>query len=90
LARNSQAKIYRIRQPVGRVNHTTERDIRLCSPTYRGWRIVCIGDEIPALQRAIDDYWNKLYAEADGPAAKVAVLMQERALRAEPKEWRGP
>ena len=69
------------------MNHTTERDVGLCCPTYRGYRIACVGDEIPALQGAIDDHWNRRYLAAETPAAKVAVLVEERVMRHEPKDW---
>ena len=81
------ASIYRPRSSRIDPGHVAERDRGFIAPVYRGWKLSCTGAEIERLKREIDDYWITRYQTADTPAARVAVLMEERGMRFEPKDW---
>jgi hypothetical protein len=57
------------------------------SPVYRGFKLKCFGNELPAKQRAIDEFWSRAYLEAQSPAAWQAVFAQEKEWRGAPREW---
>jgi hypothetical protein len=89
--RASDTVIYnRRREPTGKT-HVSDGDLRgIITPTYRGWKLACLAGEIEAVKRRIDACWADRYLAADTPAGRVSVLMEERAMRYEPKEWTGP
>jgi hypothetical protein len=62
-------------------------DHGLVSPAYRGFKISCLSAELPAKQRAIDEFWSRAYFAAQTPAARQAVIEQEKQWRDAPREW---
>jgi hypothetical protein len=56
-------------------------------PVYRGFRVTCSASELPAKQKAIDGFWSRAYSAAQTPAARQAVIDQEREWRNAPREW---
>jgi hypothetical protein len=76
------------REPTGHT-HVADGDLRgIIAPSYRGFRLTCLAGEIEAVKRRVDAYWADRYQAADTPAERVAVLMEERASRFQPKDWR--
>ena len=46
-----------------------------------------VGGEIERLKRAVDAHWSEHYLAAGSLAEREAVLMAERGMRFEPKDW---
>jgi hypothetical protein len=84
------ASLYRdrIREPIGRTHRADASDPPgTVQPVYRGFRLACLAAQIPALQRAIDEHWSRRYSAEETPAGRVQVLMEERVMWNEPKDW---
>lgn len=77
-----------IHKPCSIQKHFTDREPPgLLTPVFRGFRLACVAGEIEKLKRDIDDYWAARYLAEGTPAGRVGVLMEERNLRHNPREW---
>jgi hypothetical protein len=91
-ARQSQATIYK--QDRARHYSTGPHMTGACAadhgeiaPVYRGFKLTCTSTDLPRLQKAIDKFWLNAYFGAQTPAAREAVVQQEKEYRCAPREW---
>jgi len=83
--RTNTASIYRHRKDLG---HVASHDLQgIIAPHYRGFKLACLASEVEAAKRKVDTYWDARYQAEATPAGRVAVLMEVRAMRSEPKNW---
>jgi hypothetical protein len=74
--------------PTCRKTHIADGDLQgIIAPVYRGFHLHWLGGEIERLKRAVDAHWSERYLAAGSLAEREAVLMAERGMRFEPKDW---
>jgi hypothetical protein len=87
--RQSAATVYKNKSTAAEPHYVDScpADSGEISPTYRGFRVTCLAAELPTRQKAIDRFWSDQYFAAQTPAARQAVVEQEKSWRDAPREW---